>query len=799
MNKRPIGTPTHCFYDLDSRQAAEQVRPGLRTGRYRAVLRSTTIFWLSALLVFISSHVAVAAEPPVAAPVGQLAEQQPLPAAVQAVLAANPTTPAELVRAARILAGLDQSDRARGMLKRVLEAQLDTAALAQLAEMLGSPAFVQLAADPRLQPEGAELSGRVLEAWRQHVQSPERIAEYIVALTDQSESRRAAAVRGLLAARHAAIGPLFGVLTDPQRRAEHAACRAVLAAMGVEAVGPLVAIVGCDDNAAAAEAASILGEINGKDSYLFLLAPALAQHSPEAVRTAAAAALRRMRGAVPSEAEAAWLLARRAEQLHLRLEPLEGVVQGEITRWHFDAQKRQLTGQPVSEAEMRRALAARFALDAHELAPEDRRIRTLHLATMLEEAAYRHGRDRPLPDTTIQRASSFGAETVEEVLRHCLSHRRGAAAAAAIDILVRLGDAESLVARGARPTPLVLGLSDPDRRVRLAAARAVSALGPEQPFPGSSQLAPALAWFANTSGQPRVLLAGPITADLRRMAAPLLEKGIRAEVVVTGSEAVRAASASPDDLCIILDMQISHPSVDVVVQQLRRDPRTAEVPIGLFTREPMFAAAERLARAHRKVVAQPRPHHDEVVLSQFEELTRLWGEDSIDPQQCIEQAAEAIRLIDRWSKSDARWFDWRQTEPAILAAMNVPALTAAALELAARFGTPTAQRALVQFASHDGRPIELRQQAVRCFADAVAKHGLLLTTIEIEQQYDLYNGSAAAPAETQKVLSDILDVIESPLKARIEAEKSRRKPGSETRQPDQAGTHANERSEDSNR
>lgn len=695
------------------------------------------------------------------------AEEPPLPAAVQAVLATKPTKPHELLRAARTLAGLGQPALARQMLKKVLDARLDNAALADLAERFGSPVFVALATQADVQPEGGELSKRVLEAWQAEVQSPQRIAQNIEALADPAEAKRAAAARSLLAARHAAIGPLLAVLLDAGRAAEHSRIRAVLVAMGSEAAAPLEAIVESDDLPAAAEAARLLGELKTKDSFYGLLAPALSADSPAPLREAAATALQRMRGSLPSVNDAAALLAQRAREYHEGSRPTPDVIDGRTTAWNWDRQKKEVVGRPVAEAAMRRVLAARLARYAHQLAPGDARIRLLHVATMLEEEVYRVGRGKPLPGeegSAAQRAATFGPAVLEDVLQHALATNHPAAGEAAIEILAKIGSADELSFAGPRPGPVALALSSPDRRVRLAAARAITQWGPKRPFPGSSQLIPALAWFAQTRGTPRVLLAGPIAGDLRTIAGALAERKIDADVVLLGSETTLSAVGSPDYLYVILDMQLTRPPVDLVVQQLRRDPRSAELPIGLMARDGLFPAAERLARSTRDALALPRPHRDEAIAWQSEKLEALWGDNTVDNAERLRQATEALDMLAHWAKSEAAWFELRKAEPAVLSALRTPSLLPHALEPAAMLGTPASQQELVRLASEETTPADVRAAAVERFGESVKRYGILLTAAEIEQQYNRYNQSAAAPPETQKILGAVLDVIESRVK-----------------------------------
>ena len=70
----------------------------------------------------------------------------------------------EQVRAAKILAGLDRPDLAKGFLAKVLAANLDQAALFDLEQQFGAPLFINLSIRPELAPEGQQLADAVLQA-----------------------------------------------------------------------------------------------------------------------------------------------------------------------------------------------------------------------------------------------------------------------------------------------------------------------------------------------------------------------------------------------------------------------------------------------------------------------------------------------------------------------------------------------------------------------------------------------------------------------------------------------------------
>ena len=71
---------------------------------------------------------------------------------------------------------------------------------------------------------------------------------------------------------------------------------------------------------------------------------------------------------------------------------------GKVDLWRWDAAKRQCVATSVAPDDAARAMAARLARDAYAIAPDDHEVRLLYLATLLEQAAYDNGLDRPLDE-----------------------------------------------------------------------------------------------------------------------------------------------------------------------------------------------------------------------------------------------------------------------------------------------------------------------------------------------------------------------------------------------------------------
>ena len=709
-----------------------------------------------------------AARPPAARP-GAEAPAEPavesLPVAAQAILATNPSTPVDMARAARVLAELDQPKLARDFLKKIIDAKADQKTLAEMAEKLGTPAFGALSSNAALQPEGAAVAKLVLDAWDEQARSPERIRAAVKQLQDPSELKREQAFREVMAARGGAVGPLVDVLADASRANEHARARAALVAIGSDAVDPLIGMLENAEPQLMAHAIRALGEMNARSSIPFIVGPYTAENTDPAVRAAAAEALRRLVGALPTRGEAIGLLTSHAKEYFSRKRAAGREVDGQTTIWSWDTAKKQTVARALPADDAARTMAARLARDAYALAPNDARVRLLYLTTMLEEAAYLAGRDKPLGDeegAAARRAAGLGAAAIEDVLQHAIATNHPAAATAAAEILGRIGKADDLLRSSPQPAPLAVALQNPDRRLRLAAAEAIIKLKPTQAFAGSSQLVPVLSFFARTRGGPRALLAGPISADMRTVADALMAKGIQSDSVATGREMTLKAAGSPDYVLAYLDVQIDRPTAESTLQQLRREPRSADLPVALMARDGLFDAADHLARGDAKSRAFPRPHRDESIEWPLTQINQLAGRNAVAPPERQKQAAVALDLLIALADGNARFFDVARCEEAALTALLVPGLTERAATLLGKLGTPECQRALVELASRESQPAEARKMAVAQLAASIAKHGILLTTGEIERQYARYNGSAAADAQTQQILGSILNALEAP-------------------------------------
>jgi CheY-like chemotaxis protein len=674
----------------------------------------------------------------------------------------NPTTPVEIVRVLDTLIDLHQAQAGAGLLKKLTDAQLDDAKLAELYNHFGSGVFLKLSLAQPLNPAATQFAERVLAAGDKQARSPDRLAALIEQLSSPSEDLRVGAVAALKLGRDAAAIALWSVLADPARQAEHAHVEQALAALGTESIGLLAAVLESPDASLKARALAVLGRMSQADAELLLLSPAVAPGTPKEVAAAAQQALRARTQKIPEAADAAARLYTTARAYYDQPPPQVVDPDGKVAIWHWSTADSRPAVEHVSPAVAALDTAARWAGAARAILPGEPTIRRLYYGALAEEEVARVGWGQPIPTgpgSVHDRLMRENRAVLEDLLATSTSNHPAIGVAAAT-VLGQPGGVGSLEGVAGRPSALVEATLHADRRVRFAALAAIMALEAREPYAGSSHVIEALRFFISSAGR-RSAVAADIRSDVARQQAALLaSSGLHADVATGRRELLRIATASADYELVLIDMILAEPLGGQVLQDLRRDSRTAEVPIGLIASAEDYDRAVALARSQPATVAFFRPHEPAAMQKVVDELTMRAPASWVPALERLAQAQQALGWIAGWSPAQSAIYRLKELEPELLAAVDVPALTETVLGILGRLGTPASQRALVAVASEGSRALPVRQAAAAAFGKNVAAHGTLLTTSEISVQYDRYNVSEQQGKEVQAVLASILDAIE---------------------------------------
>jgi len=269
-----------------------------------------------------------------------------------------------------------------------------------------------------------------------------------------------------------------------------------------------------------------------------------------------------------------------------------------------------------------------------------------------------------------------------------------------------------------------------------------------------------LACFAASGGVRRALVACPSVDEASELAGMLTGAGYQVDTCATGRDLLFRAAKSPDYELALVDMAINHPTIEILLQQLRHDARTASLRVGLIARDGFFERAERSAGLDPLSKALARPHDDRSFRWQLDQLASLTPTEFVGFEARQRQAARALDLLAELERASDKVYDLRPVQNSAMAALYAPKLGAKAAAVLARVNSAESQKALVDVASRFTLPLPLRRAAARAFRQNAEAFGILLTTGEIREQYRRYNESKTQDADTQRILGFILDCLE---------------------------------------
>ena len=737
------------------------MKHGFRELRWVAIALWAPIACFGAARASIAQEAGAAEAPASEAPLKPSRSGDP---AVRALMEAKLATPAELLRAADTLIDLGAMLEADSLVKRLAAEKLDDAALSALAEQFGSAIFLKLALTADVQPAGKQFADAVMAAADRQARDPKRLAALIGQLKDANPAVRRAAIVRLRSGREDAIKLLVSVLGDDSRAAEHPAVRQALAHFGTEAVEPLKAVARSATAPLAAQAIRVLGSLDQAEVAVDLFAAGLLADGDPQVRAAARESLKALIGRVPDVDESVATLERFARSYYDGRRKLDGDLEGQVASWRWNSQTSELTSERVSAHVAALEIARDLAQDASRLAPRSRAVQRLYLGALAEAASYRAGFGGPLPEgpgTALEILAAQESNVIEALLEESVAGEHTAAATVAAGLLGRAGEAELLYRRSPLPSALIQAVRHPDRRLRMAAIDAVLGLKPSKPFPGSSFVVDALGYLAGSFGAPKALAADarPLEAELQ--AGLLAAIGYDVEAATNDRAALAEAIASPDFEVALIDFSLAAPVSGQLLEQFRRDNRTARLPIGIVASSDDLDRAERLAQRTPLTAVVIRTQDPDRLRFQIDLLLGKLGRSAVSIDERRGQAARAVAWLAQMSAAPRGLYNLRRIETSLANAAWDPELGPQAAEILATLGTADSQKTLVNLASFAAQPLELRQAAAKAFAASVADYGALLTTGEIQQQYDRYNQSETQDQATQKVLASILDVVEA--------------------------------------
>ena len=575
----------------------------------------------------------------------------------------------------RTLLNLNRFDLAKTYVEELAAALPPADELTRLQARFGSALFMQLSSQPELQPAGQQVGEAVLQAANTRVRDAARLTALISELANTDTGARRSAANELVQAGPVAIPVLLQALGTPEAAAVHPLLAQILVAIGETGVEPLTLALDSGKASVQTAAANVLGEIASRRAAPYLVAAALSEAVDPAAREAAGKAAEKLLGALPAREAAEDLLQRQLRTFEATARPANDGEATDASIWTWDAAQQLPVERVIPAADAAFLQAARIAHLLHQLDPQQPAHRTLDLVMALEAAKREQGYDRPIVAATVPAlttAAQTGSQELEEALMLALRKKLYGAAAALIDALAESGDGSLVKSSEGQPRLLVQALLSPHRRVQFAAARAIA-------------------------GRQRVLIGERRTEVARTMAGYFDELGFDADTETGGRALALRAFDNPDYVFALVGAAIDRPAYRELVQILRNDPRTADLPIGILSGEANVSAAAGWDPADELTVAFPPPQNRDDVVADTQRLLKLAGRRMLSADERLREAQFALDAVANLAAEPAKfgYYDLRRLERRVQQALDVPSLATPALRVLGLFGTPNAQQLLI--------------------------------------------------------------------------------------------------------
>ena len=614
-------------------------------------------------LPLLCSATAIAQAPPPTAELDVGAPVVETNPAVRAALELPRESASDHFQAVIWLIDLDRPELAKPILEELTELQLTDAQRAALVVEFGSRDMLRLARAKELAPAGTAFADACMTAAAAAANDPQRIATLVAQLNDSSLEVRTMARNDLAAIGQPAAVVLLETLASSHGE-EANSLKTAISSMGTFAAGPLLAMSATNDPMLSVTIHDLLIEMRIPQALPLVTIPFVVDSPQWAVGKWGLFAEPQVRdwiGQLPTPEVAERLLLNAIRRYQSGTPPFVADDQNQIELWHWDDATKKLTSIRYAADEATTIWTARLALELVRLREANRDYQVQGIVLGLESLAIQKSRMPELAPSNAERDRLWPPASVH--LKRMLDRAEGTLLSAALDYAIKhdyahsaesiagflgeRGNPRILVTSDAQPSPLANALGHPNRRVRFAALQAIMQLDPASPYPGSSRVPDALAWFAGSNGERRAVVAMPTLAASTNLAGMMATHGLDTEATNRGRDAVNLARDMADLEMIFVDMDIQAPGIRQVIYELRISATTGEVPIALLAAEGRLEAAEQLATEHQRVIAVSRPHSHDVLARVVEQLVKMAGRDPVPPDERAAQAAEAAAWLNQ--------------------------------------------------------------------------------------------------------------------------------------------------------
>ena len=667
----------------------------------------------------------------------------------------TPTTPSELIRAIDQLVAIGEGKLANYYARQLVEIVKDEGEeqLLFIGDSLGPQALFRVANSSGLDETARTLCQKILAAMRQREINPQRLQQLAeIAVGDDLQARRDARLKLRLAGPTAA-NALTGILVTGSP-AEQEGAREGLVYLGTSAVAPLLAVLETENVDLHRQVLAVLTQLADTAVLDDIRIATLISADTDEKKDLSRKIRRSIRNYLQGKNET----------------DVPGTAKQVI--WEWDDVKATLTEHSGQQSLLSAKAACRLARALSRISPASEN-EILETIAILQYEKLARGLPLPLNNTLLTRNHSLTDEQknklkdlnfLEAVFETALQNDYVPAAIGSAELLEQLDvsgeEGTNLVTRrGGETHPLVRAMQHKDRRVRLAACKAIVALAEDVPFAGKSLVSDTLRYFAASQGTPRVLIADRGKSRRQSLASMLKSAGYLTDVYPTGRAAMMAAQQHPDYVAMFVSFTIGPRSIGDVLHEFRTDPKTAGLPIGIIVDSTNEHRAENLVVNDPLSTLFFMPNGEELAARDVKKLIALAGENFVPKAERLAQCYTALKLFRTIIQKSPGGYDLDRWLLILKESMQQAEQAILAVDILACMEGPAAQVALADTAGNVYLPLKTRQSAASAFARNLSRYGIGLSKVEIQQQKDRYDSTQGRGAEEEALQWSILKSI----------------------------------------
>lgn len=681
---------------------------------------------------------------------------------VRSVRLADPKTPDELLKAIGKLLDVEAIGDARLYLDQLVKQNLSQQQLFELFQLRGTEFFYQLHATDELAPAGQNFAKQVLTAAKAYAVSPQRIGALVKKLSDEDINVRSSALSQLKRIGPTAYAAMLEVFADENRSAEFNGVRGALQHLEDDATEILIAAARSGHDRIQAEAYVALTKLRTEEAVEFVGYLYLSPKTSATVKQLALRSLQRVYATVDRQSLYRDIAA--GAKSSLKVIETASASQTQVNDWSFDNQKKKFVRTQIPTTLAAKRLAAIQAELLYEIQPGTTFNRQLFMLTQLESAKRAVGPDAVVDaEALLKKFGNPASYELNNLLKRAMQLRLMPAAIAICELMKK--QADPAVLQSAQRSQLIEAILYGDRHLQFAAFDAINAIDPQVAYVGSSHVMDLAVFLTETQGIEKVLVGHLLGPSSQSYARVVSGSGLSVSSARNGHQFFNTAVESPDYKMFIVTESLAKPAARELIQLLRSDWRTRQVPIGFVGESPSSLNSIRILAQTDPLLRPLELNFDSGIvasqLSQIQSLSSSWPVSATARLLHRQVAADwMLRRIDQKRESD--FYQIHKHEESVFRLLAVDGYSSKACQMIAKLGTAKSQEALANFASQSGYSIQQREIAAQCFADSVERFGTLLTTAQIQQQYDRYNATETDSVEVQKLMGRLLDAIEKP-------------------------------------